>query len=354
MEKVIFTTGGTGGHIFPALAAAQALKEMHPDVDLLFLGGTYGPEKEMAARAGIPFEALEARGILGRGWRAIPALAEDFRAVFKAVRIIRAFRPCAVAAFGGYASFAPGLAAIALRVPLLLHEQNAVAGMSNRILSRWADTVCVSLPQTAGIKPPYVVTGNPVRRDIAGAANYDQGAGKRLLVLGGSQGAHALNEWVAANLGAFKDAHVEILHQTGQKDLQKIREAFSAHGYDPEQAQAFIHDMPAAYGWADLALCRSGASTVAELCIAELPSVLVPFPAAIRDHQTLNARMLEKAGAAKLVPERELDIALGIILELLDSPELLSQMSRAAVSLARTDAAKNVAMEIDKLCGQKQ
>lgn len=352
MEKVILTTGGTGGHIFPALAVAQALREINPAIELLFVGGMYGPEAEMASRAGIPFAGLNTRGILGRGLRAIPALYEDFRAVFRAVSILRRFGPCAVASFGGYASFAPAVAAIVLRVPLLLHEQNAVAGMSNRLLARWARTICVSLPQTEGLTASCVVTGNPVRREIARGVGARMRPGKRLLVLGGSQGAHALNMWVVANILALKNAGVEILHQTGSRDLAMVRDAFSASGLPEENAQAFIHDMPAAYGWADLALCRSGASTVAELCAAELPAILVPFPAAIRDHQTVNARKLETVGAAKLVPEAELDQAIGIILNVLNNPALLNQMSRGAANLARPEAAMNVAREIEKLCAK--
>lgn len=350
MEKVILTTGGTGGHIFPALAVAQALRDLNPDVKLLFIGGNYGPEKEMVSRAGIPFEGLDARGILGRGWRALPALTEDFKAVFKAMSLIRSFGPCAVAAFGGYASFAPAVAAAILHKPLLLHEQNAIAGMSNKILSRFARQICLSLPNTEGIGRPGVVTGNPVRSEMANAGRQKNIPGKRLLILGGSQGAHALNQWVVENLSALQAAAVELRHQTGTKDLEWVRTAYAANGYDPQCAQAFIHDMSSVYAWADMALCRSGASTVAELCLAELPAILVPFPSAIRDHQTINARSLEQAGAAKLLPEADLSQALPLILDLLVNREALGQMSRATASLARPDAAMNVAREIQKLC----
>lgn len=348
MLKIILTTGGTGGHIFPALAVAEVLAQK--GADLLFMGATYGQEADLAAKAGLPFIGLPSRGFLGRGWRAAPATWDLIAATFKAIGKVKEFAPCAVAAFGGYASFAPALAAIILRIPLLLHEQNAIAGASNRLLSRMATTICASLPETKGFKKPFVITGNPVRVGMQKVNESLGAAGRHLLILGGSQGAHALNDYICKILPELRQAGIELRHQTGRKDYESIRQAYQDAGYDPNCVSPFIDDMATAYSWADLALCRSGASTVAELAIAGLPAILVPFPAAIHDHQTMNARVLADAGAAILLPEAEINRAKDLIFKLLDDPAQLARMSRIAESLAKPEAASHVAEEIIKLC----
>lgn len=348
MDKILLTTGGTGGHIFPALAVAEELRRRRPGTSLLFVGSRYGPEGRLCARAGIPFVGLPVRGLLGRGMRAFGAAARMGVAVGKAVTLVRDFQPGAVAGFGGYAAFAPMLAGRLLGVPCLLHEQNAVAGASNRLLARLARKVCVSLPDTQGFPPEKcVLTGNPVRAAIAGVAQA-RGSGRdtrRLLVLGGSQGAHSLNLLLPGLLERLRAAGVEIRHQCGERDLAATRAAYAEHGYAPSCVSAFIDDMAEAYAWADLALCRAGASTVAELCAAGLPSVLVPFPAAIHDHQTRNAAVLARAGAARLVPERDFGSTdMGSLLdELLRDAAGRDDMARAALALACPAAAAAVA-----------
>lgn len=351
MAKIILTTGGTGGHIFPALAVAQALKKSGND--LLFIGSTYGPEERLARNAGLEFYGLPSRGFLGKGLRAVPAIFDMGKAIFKAMGIMEKFRPDVVAGFGGYASFAPALAAAARKIPLLLQEQNAIAGASNRILSRFAKTICAPLPDTKGFKNiNVVVTGNPVRADI-GEINPSIRKGRntrRILVLGGSQGAHALNMFMPAIVDKLGD--VEIRHQTGEKDLEQTRRAYAEKGINPDIASVFIDNMKEAYEWADMIFCRAGASTVAEICVAGLPSALVPFPAAIHDHQSYNARILANAGAAELVPEKELDAGRtsGLIRGILDDEEKRRKMASAALGLANADAAEKVAREIEKLC----
>lgn len=348
MDALLLTTGGTGGHIFPALAVAEEARRRWPSARLLFAGSLYGPEARLCAEAGIDFAGLPVRGFLGRGVRALGAAGRMGVSVLKALALVRRFRPDAVAGFGGYAAFAPMLAARLLGVPGILHEQNAVAGTSNRLLARLARTVCVSLPETEGFAPGrMVVTGNPVRAAICGVgAARDAGRGtRRLLVLGGSQGAHALNLMLPELLPRLRAAGVEIRHQCGERDLERTRAAYAAAGEDPMRVTAFIDDMAAAYAWADMALCRAGASTVAELCAAGLPSVLVPFPAAIHDHQTRNAAVLARAGAARLVQERDVartDVA-GEILGILGDPAVRAGMGTAALTLARPDAASAVA-----------
>ncbi len=356
MQKIILTTGGTGGHIFPALAVAEALHRNNPDTEVLFVGSHYGPEKDLVSRAGIAFEGLPVRGFLGRGVKALAAGARMSVALIKAMGLVGRFRPQVVAGFGGYAAFAPMLAGVLRNVPCLLHEQNAIAGTSNRILGKMARRICLSLPGTEGFpQEKCVLTGNPVRQDICKAGEQPRGFGTRhLLVLGGSQGAHALNEFMVGMLPALRAANIEILHQTGVKDEQATREAYVAAGYAPDCVQAFIGDMATTYAWADLVLCRSGASTVAELCTCGLPALLVPFPHAIHDHQTRNARVMADSGAARLLPEAGLDArtCTGLITSLMQDNASRQGMSLAARTLAQTDAADRVAKAIVALAEQ--
>ena len=352
MDNIILTTGGTGGHIFPALAVAEELRRRNPNASLLFVGSLYGPEERLMRQAGIPFEGLPVRGLLGRGFKAVGAGAQMALAVGKAVGILRRFKPDVVAGFGGYAAFAPMLAARILGVPGVLHEQNAIAGASNRFLARLARRVCISLPNTSGFDmKKCVFTGNPVRAAVSAVGQVDRHRQtRRLLVMGGSQGAHALNAFMLENLAEFRGAGVEIRHQTGLTDEGSVRAAYMAAGYAPECVSAFIDDMAGAYAWADVALCRAGASTVAELCAAGLPSVLVPFPYAIHDHQTRNAEVLTRSGAAVLVPEGRMAVQRmsDILLRLLTMPGEREPMTAAALAAARPDAAARVVAVLEQ------
>lgn len=350
MEKVILTTGGTGGHIFPALAVSEELRKRNPDIQILFIGSFYGPEARLAQQAGIKFKGLHVRGFLGRGMRAVPAFFDMGLAVAKAIATVAAFKPDVVAGFGGYASFAPVMAAYVCRKPILIHEQNAIAGTGNKFLAHLADKICVSLPDTKGFAKKTVVTGNPVRAAIRGICPTKK-TGRNLLVLGGSQGAHRLNTFMVEILPELKEAGVNILHQCGEKDLAGTREAYAHNGMNPECVSAFIDDMASVYAWADLAICRSGASTVAELCACGLPAVFVPFPAAIHDHQTLNAKILADAGAALLVPENNLESLRNgrELVNLLNEPAKLHEMSKKAHSFARLDAAGAIVGQMESL-----
>lgn len=353
MEKVILTTGGTGGHIFPALAAAEELRARRPGIELLFIGSLYGPEKELAAKWGLPFAGLNVRGFLGRGPKALAAAVKMLKALGEAKSIIKRFNPDLVAGFGGYASFAPVAAAWLSRKPVLLHEQNAVAGAGNMLLSRLADKVCVSIPGTSGMGKEAFVTGNPTRKIFKAVYERRKGkaGGKNLLIIGGSQGARALTKFICANLGRLAGGGISVRLQTGSRDLEGAREAFAKHGLDPGRAQAFIDNMAEAYEWADLALCRAGASTIAELCVCGVPSVLTPFPAAIHDHQTKNAKALADAGACLLIPEAELDSAEAIsqIAALISNEGKLTEMGAAARSLARENAAALLADRMEEM-----
>jgi len=356
--KVVLTTGGTGGHIFPALAVAQALKRRLPDAHILFVGGQYGPEGELALQAGLDFEGLPVRGMLGRGWKAIPAVWAMLLSVGRAFSLLHERKPDVIMGFGGYAAFAAVFAGWLKGRPTGIHEQNAVPGTANRLLGKLVRRVCLSWPDSKGSFAPdkCVLTGNPIRQDIVDTTEKQPDRHRPcLLVMGGSQGARAINSLIITQLARLRDAGINILHQTGPHDLVRVREAYKAHGYSPEDVEdmvtPFIHDMAAAYSHADLALCRAGASTLAELAATGTPSILIPFPFAIHDHQTGNAQAMQEAGGAVLIPEDETegkDMA-GLILGLLTDRERLADMGRKARTLARLEAADAVAEELIRL-----
>ena len=356
MERVILTTGGTGGHIFPALAVAEELRARHPGIQLLFVGSEYGPEAEYSARAGLSFAGLPVRGFWGRGLKSPGAAAGMLRALWRAFFLLRLSKPQAVMGFGGYAAFAAVLAARCLRIPAAVHEQNARAGMSNRILGRLTGNILCSLPDTQGFEGCSVVlAGNPVRRSILEAGQKTRrGRGKHLLIMGGSQGAKAVNTYVAQALPRFRKAGITIWHQSGSADYERMLNIYKNAGMEGARLEAFIHDMGQAYAWADMALCRSGATTVAELLACGLPAAFIPFPYAAHDHQTLNARLLERQGAALVVAESELDQRdlAGMAIALLHNPGKLAEMSESARMLARPQAAAAVADFLEELAGK--
>ncbi|MBD5607987.1 MAG: undecaprenyldiphospho-muramoylpentapeptide beta-N-acetylglucosaminyltransferase [Desulfovibrio sp.] len=348
MDKIILTTGGTGGHIFPALAVGEVIRKNNPSAKLLFMGSNYGPESRLARAAGLEFYGLSARGLLGRGIKAFPAAFMLAKSFFEARKVIRDFAPSIIAGFGGYASFAPAMAAKSLGIPLLIHEQNAIAGMGNRFLGRFADAICVSQPATEGFAKTPILTGNPVREQIK--RKIPGRSEKRLLIIGGSQGARGINKFMAERMPLFRQAGARIWHQCGEKDYAWLKEVYEREGDSSWRLAPFVENMGEAYDWADLAISRAGATAIAELCAVGLPSVLVPFPAAIRDHQTLNAKNLQKAGGAILIPEKDLDEAWARkIIELLGNEQNLKTMASRAASLGKMDAAEKIASEMQKI-----
>jgi UDP-N-acetylglucosamine--N-acetylmuramyl-(pentapeptide) pyrophosphoryl-undecaprenol N-acetylglucosamine transferase len=360
--RFIVTTGGTGGHIFPALAAAQEFKRRMPDAEILFVGGKYGPEQRFAEAAGLKFAALPARGVLGRGAKALGAMIRQFVSVLKAWNLIRTFKPVAVVGFGGYAGFAPVAAAWLRGTPRAIHEQNALPGLANRVLGRLANRVLLSFPDDNKLfdEDKVVVTGNPVRSEIITLGeNFQVPAEtietRRLLVVGGSQGAHALNQAVSKALPGLAAKGFELRHQTGEADLADVQEAYRAQGLDESAASAFIDDMAEAYHWADLVLCRAGASTVAELAVAGKPSLLVPFPHATHQHQLQNARHLETAGAAKILTQNLLEQAdlAEVVGELFEAPGRIRNMALAARETAIPDAAARLCAAVEQMAKPK-
>ena len=346
----LIMAGGTGGHVFPALATARVLRRR--GYDIVWLGTQRGIEARLVPAEGIPVEWLSVSGLRGKGAAAL--LAAPFRlaiALRQAMRAIRRHRPRVVLGAGGFASGPGGIAAWLLRRPLVVHEQNAVAGLTNRVLARFAVRVLEGFPGSFGRRVKAELVGNPVRPEISAVLpperRYAAREGRlRLLVFGGSQGAARLNAVVPAALAELPGSlRPEVLHQTGSRGVEETTNAYRTRGIEAD-VRAFIDDMAGAYGWADLAVCRSGALTVAELAAAGVPAILIPFPAAVDDHQTRNAEYVVRAGAALLLPETELTpVSLAARLrELLEAGRpRLSRMAVAARAAAITDADERLA-----------
>jgi len=341
---VLIMAGGTGGHIFPGLAVAAELRAR--GVPVLWLGSTGGLETRLVPQAGLPIETLSIGGVRGKGLLTLlMAPLRIARAVLASWRIVRRVRPRSALALGGFACGPGGLAARLARVPLVVHEQNSIPGATNRTLSHFAQK---SLCGFSGALPHGEWIGNPVRAEIAQVAPpaqrwADRTGAMRLLVLGGSQGARALNERVPQALAQLSQ-RPEVRHQCGAKFADAARDAYTNAGIEAS-VEPFIDDMAAAYAWADLVVCRAGALTLAELAAAGAGSVLVPFPFAVDDHQTANARAWVAAGAALLLPESEASAErlAALLGELLGNRARLLAMAQAARTLAKPEAAARIA-----------
>ncbi|MGV8922912.1 MAG: undecaprenyldiphospho-muramoylpentapeptide beta-N-acetylglucosaminyltransferase [Thermomonas sp.] len=345
---VMILAGGTGGHIFPGLAVAHALRARGLRVG--WLGADGGMETRLVPSHDIVIDTIAIEGLRGKGVATLlTAPLRVLRAVRDAARVLRDRRPAAVVSFGGYAAGPGGIAARIAGIPLLVHEQNRAAGLTNKVLAKVAKVVMTGFPQTFAHE---VVVGNPVREAIAAVAppaqrDFQHDGALRVLVLGGSQGARALNNAVpqaAAALGQSLDKPFEIVHQCGEKMLEEARKAYADAGVQAH-VEPFIADMAGAYAWADLVVCRAGALTLAELCAVGVGSVLVPFPQAVDDHQTRNAEYLVERGAALLLKQDEnLATRLRDVLgELAIDPGKRFAMADAARALAKPDAAQRVA-----------
>jgi len=343
-RTVMVMAGGTGGHVMPGLAVAHAMRDRHWKV--VWMGSPTGMEATIVPRHGFPMHWVRFGGLRGKGLLTKLMLPLNLlRAFWQALRALRAVRPSVVLGMGGYIAFPGGMMAALLGVPLVLHEQNAVAGLANRVLARVADRVLVAFP---GALPGAQWTGNPVRAEIAAVAPPQQRFAQRegamrLLVVGGSLGAKALNDAVPQALALLpRELRPEVTHQSGKAHREALADAYRRAGVEATLVD-FIDDMAVAYACADLVICRAGAMTVAELAAVGVASVLVPFPHAVDDHQTVNAKYLTDRGAALLLPQRELtpDRLAGLIRGL--GRERLVEMAVKAREAARPDATNAVA-----------
>ncbi len=343
--NVLIMAGGTGGHVFPALACAREFQARGYSVH--WLGTPRGIENDLVPQAGLPLHLINVAGLRGKGIKSL--LKAPFvlcNALLQARRVVRQVKPVCVLGFGGYVTGPGGLAARLAGVPVIVHEQNAVAGTANRLLVPFASRVCEAFPNTFGASSKRRTTGNPVRPELFLETPRQSLAGRkpRLLITGGSLGSEPLNKLLPAALALVPvEFRPEVFHQAGKKHDQVTLERYQAAGVEAQVAP-FIQDMAQAYGWADMMVCRSGALTVSELAAAGLPSFLVPLPHAIDDHQTRNAEYLAREGAAFLMPQATTGAAqlAERLKEVLMQPEKLTQMAATARRLAKPDATRNV------------
>ncbi len=342
--------GGTGGHVFPGLAVADELRRLGRPV--VWMGTRRGIEASIVPAAGIAVEWVSIAGIRGRGlasWLAAPVRL--VRALWQAMVILARVKPAAVLGMGGFVSGPGGVAAWLTRRPLLIHEQNSVAGTTNRLLARIASVVFEAFPGSFSDSVGAIQVGNPVRPALRGLddpvqrlASRSAGQPRHLLILGGSQGARSLNDIVPKALALLPESQrPKVWHQAGRPAPQ-VRQAYQAVGVNAEVSE-FIDDMAAAYAWADLAVCRAGALTLAELAAVGLGSILVPYPYAIDDHQLKNAEYFVRRGAAHLFVEAELDAKTlsEALHRLLSQGDRLVEMARVSRALDYPDAARRVA-----------
>ncbi len=351
-RTIMIMAGGTGGHVFPALAVAEYLTQQGWRV--VWLGAKTGMEATLVPKHGYEMAWVRFSGLRGKGFaRALALPANLLVAFWQSARAILAARPDVVLGMGGYISFPGGMMASLLKRPLAIHEQNSIPGLANKVLSRLADRVLQAFPDAL---PGAQLSGNPVRKEIAAlAAPRERCAARagrlKLLVLGGSLGAQVLNETVPQALSLLsEETRPEVTHQAGAKHIESLRAGYAAAGVRAE-ALAFIDDMAGRYGAADVVICRAGALTIAELACAGVAGILVPFPRAVDDHQTSNAKFLSARGAAILLPQAELSAnRLADLLRGLTRERLL-EIAEKARALGRPDATEAVAracMELAK------
>lgn len=349
--RVLIAGGGTGGHLYPALAIARELQARLRGCDVLMAGTSRGLEARVVPQAGLPLATIPVTGLKGKGLlRTASSAARLPAAVAASWRLVGRHRPRVVIGVGGYASGPVLAAAVIRRRPTLIHEQNTIPGSTNRWLAPYVTQVAVSFEETRSrLRGRGVVTGNPVRPEflaIAPRSTHRELPARRLLVFGGSQGAAAINAAMveAAPSLAAMGRPVVVLHQSGRESAGPLREAYARAGVEAD-VRPYIDEMAEAMGRADLVVCRAGATTVAELTASGRGSILVPFPHAVHDHQTLNARSLARAGAAVLVPQDRLsgEGLAGLLAGLLGDDDRLDAMGEAARSLGRPDAAAAIA-----------
>ena len=357
--RVMFAGGGTGGHLFPGVAVARALVRRHRDAYVLFVGTGRGIEARALAREGFRFEPIRSAGLMGKSPGAIArTVALAPLTLFDAARVLRRVRPDLVIGLGGY-SAGPVvlLAALAGRATMLM-EQNAAPGMTNRMLAPVVQAAAVSFETTAScFGPRAFLSGNPVREGFFDAATVDRTSRPgppTVLVLGGSQGAHALNVALvaAAPQLAAKPGGIRVIHQTGERDCDRVREGYRQAGVRA-RVEAFFETLHEEMRAADLVVCRAGATTLAEVAAAGLPAVVVPLPAAANDHQRGNAAVLAAAGAAEVVEQVDLEARLAPrLVALADDAGRRMAMSRAARKMAKPDAASRVLQRAEQLMGR--
>ena len=363
----LISGGGTGGHIFPAVSIANALKELDPDAEILFVGALGRMEMERVPQAGYKIIGLPVRGFnRAQPWKNISVLIDLAKSIRQVKKIIRDFKPDVGIGVGGYASGAAMWAAANMGIPILLQEQNGFAGVTNKILKNKASKICVAYEGMERFFPAdkIILTGNPVRQNLLTAKqSYSETvsqqsgltAKRSLLIIGGSLGARTINEAVAAGIPALQEAGIHVVWQTGKTYYEKCKTAWEEAG-EPENIEVhdFLSDMPDQYANADLVISRAGASSISELCLLGKPAILVPSPNVAEDHQTHNAMALVNKDAAVLVKDCEAaEKLIPTALELIRDDKQLGSLHTNVLQLAQRDSAKRIAEEVIKLAQQR-
>ena len=346
---ILIMAGGTGGHIFPGIAVAQSLEAKGWHVH--WLGTSDRMEAQIVPQHGYDISFINIAGI--RNKRFIELLKAPFKimqSVIQSCKVISSVKPDVVLGMGGYASAPGGVAAWLMSKPLVLHEQNAVAGMTNRYLAKIASKVLAAFPGAFAHNKKAMIVGNPLRKDIVDlvpSIPEQASETKKVLVVGGSLGAKILNDTVPQSLTQIKVQNIKVWHQSGKGHLSSVQTAYANSGLDQDNIKVteFIDDMAAAYQWADVVICRAGALTVSELAMAATPAIFVPLPHAVDDHQTKNAKYLVDRGAAKLLPQKDLTSTqlAQMLNSLFISDKVVESMSKAAHDAAHADATIRVA-----------
>jgi len=355
--RAVLAGGGTGGHVIPALAIAHELRELY-SAEVMFIGTSRGIENRLVPAAGFELRLVEVGALkkvsLAKRVATMTALPT---AIFRSRKILGEFRPDVVIGVGGYASGPAMLAAAISRIPTLAFEPNVVPGLANRIMAPIVSSAAVHFEETRRYFRRCQVTGVPVRRAFFNLPPKPAGSPPTLLVFGGSQSAHAINEAVMNAIAALSEQvpGIHLIHQTGERDYNGAQAAYlrsRAHA----EVFPFIEDMPGMFARADLIVCRSGASTVAEVTAAGKPAIFIPFPHAADDHQLRNAQALERGGAAVLIAEKDLtsERLVDAVRELLGDPARLARMSAASRKLAHSDAARDIALMAGRLAGEPE
>lgn len=353
--RVLIAGGGTGGHVIPALAIARELKSRH-GAEVLFVGTARGMENRLVPQAGFGLMRIEVGALKNVSW--LTRLRTLFGlplAILEARKMIRVFGPDVVVGVGGYASGPAMAAAILAKVPTLAFEPNLVPGFANKIVGKFVSASAVHFEETRKYFNNAQVVGVPVRSEFFSVFSTQGTHAPTLLVFGGSQGAHAINQAMADALASIKArvSDVRLIHQTGERDYNNVKAAYESAGTAAE-VSAFIDDMPRAFAQADLLVCRSGASTVAEITAAGKPAIFVPFPQAADDHQRRNAEAIVAGGAAMLIPQADLtaERLAQTVVELLSDRQRLKEMSERARALSHVDAAGRMARMVAELAGK--
>ncbi len=346
--RALIAAGGTGGHIYPGVAIAREIKRREPAAEILFVGTPRGLESKIVPREGFDLEMMQVRALKGVSiFERIKSLLRLPGGFLAARRILKRFRPGVVIGVGGYSSGPILLVAALAGLPTLIVEPNAEPGFTNRVLARFVTAAAVTFEESLKhFRGRGRVTGNPVRGDFAALPRKQRGDRLAVLIFGGSQGAHTINNAMASALGLLDDRRnsLAFVHQTGESDFEMVKRAYMEAGFEEAEVLKFINDMPAYFGRSDVLICRAGATTAAEVAASGKAAIFVPFPFAADDHQRKNAEIFERAGAARMILQEELtpERLASALTDLIDNPDRVAEMEAASRKLGKPDAARRV------------